>query len=55
MNILVNIYKKIILTYNLNAIRNIPYRSEALADYLQATILDDIHTLMMDVDMAYQK
>jgi hypothetical protein len=48
------IYNKVIVTYNLYAKKDIPYRSEALADYLQATILDELHGAFCELDMAYQ-
>ena len=48
------IYNKIIVTYNLYAQKDIPYRSEALADFLQATILDELHGVFCELDMAYQ-
>ena len=40
---LINIFNKIIVTYNLLCPKNIPYRSEAITDYLQANILDELH------------
>ena len=51
---MLSIYNKIIVTYNLYAQKDIPYRSEALADFLQATILDELHGVFCELDMAYQ-
>lgn len=50
---IIQIYNKIIVTYNLYAHKDIPYRSEALADFLQATILDELQGVFCEVDMAY--
>lgn len=51
---MVQLFSKIITTYNLHCPQNIPYRSEALADFLQATIMDEMHTFFQRVDGAYQ-
>jgi hypothetical protein len=51
---MLSIYNKVIVTYNLYALKDIPYRSEALADFLQATILDELHGAFCELDMAYQ-
>jgi hypothetical protein len=47
------IYNKIVVAFNILAPKDIPYRSEALVDFLQATILDELHQLFSDVDMGY--
>lgn len=47
------IYNKIIVQYNMIAVKDIPYRSEAIADFLQATILDEIHTFFIDIDLVF--
>lgn len=36
------------------AVKGIPFRSEAIADFLQATILDEIHTFFIDIDLVFQ-
>ena len=48
-------YNEIIIQYNLFAPKDIPYRSEALADFFQAQILDELQTYFLEVDMAYQQ
>ena len=35
--------------------KDIPYRSEAIADFMQANMLDEIHTFFMDNEMYYQQ
>lgn len=49
-----SIYNKIIVQYNIFAPKDIPYRSEAVADFMQANILDEIHGFFIDTDMAHQ-
>lgn len=48
------IYNQIITGYNLFCPKNIPFRSEALCDFLQATILDEMHQFFKNLDEAYQ-
>ena len=48
------IYNKIIVQYNIFAPKDIPYRSEAVADFMQANILEEIHGFFIDTDMAHQ-
>lgn len=50
---MVQLYSKIITTYNLYCPKLIPFRSEALADFMQATILDEMHSFFQHVDSAY--
>jgi hypothetical protein len=53
MQKLINVYSQVITTFNLYCPRNIPFRSEAVADFLQATILDETHHLFCSLDEAY--
>jgi hypothetical protein len=52
---IMGIYNKIIVQYNVLTPKDIPYRSEAIADFLQANIFDEVHGFFMNVDMAYQQ
>ena len=51
---LIAIYNKIIVSFNLISKKDIPYRSEAIADFLQGTILDEMQSFFSEVDMAQQ-
>lgn len=51
---LVQLYNKVIVNYNLFAREDIPYRSEAIADFFQGTVLDELQTFFSEVDMANQ-
>ena len=51
---IMQIYNKILVQYNMISTKDIPYRSEAIADFLQATILDEIHTFFIDIDLVFQ-
>ena len=52
---MMSIYNKIIVQYNIFVPKDIPYRSEAIADFMQANILDEIHGFFIDTDMAHQQ
>lgn len=50
---LIQLYNKVIVNYNLFAREDIPYRSEAIADFFQGTVLDELQTFFSEVDMAH--
>lgn len=52
---MMQIYNKIIVQYNIFVPKDIPYRSEAITDFMQANILDEVHGFFIDVDMEHQK
>lgn len=42
------------MNYNLFAKKDIPYRSEAITDFFQGTVLDELQTFFCELDMANQ-
>lgn len=54
MQNLVTVYNKIIVSYNYYAKKGIPYRSEAIADFMQGNVLDEVQSFFQEADIAQQ-